>query len=219
MRRYMNVEIHHLNNTELLKERARHTEHMQSCIYSRHIMLWGDDMPSFPSLLLFFLSVSWVPDLGNYLLLLCKPWFSFLLARGLFLHKAFDVFQPLWPMHTSSERCKSLLPLLALAIPQYSWCLLGWDFPSAPVEEQVTDWLRHVGGSAMFATRGGEEQKLTVEIYWLWRPHDFLLNLKIPSIIFLNELCSLSLFTSILQSQRYFFCQWHQFIICHRCES
>lgn len=39
MRRYMNVEIHHLNNTELLKERARHTEHMQSCIYPRHIML------------------------------------------------------------------------------------------------------------------------------------------------------------------------------------
>lgn len=54
MRRCMNVEIYHLNNTELLKERARHTEHMQSCIYSWHIMLWGDDMPSFPSLLLIF---------------------------------------------------------------------------------------------------------------------------------------------------------------------
>lgn len=105
-------------------------------------------------------------------------------------------------------RCKSLQPLLALAIAQHSWCCWAGIFRGLLQQSRLqTDWDMF-GGSAMFATRGGEKQKLSMEIYWLWRSHDFLLNLKSPSIIFLNHLCSLSLFTWVLQSE-VFFCQWH----------
>lgn len=52
--------------------------------------------------------------------------------------------------------------------------------------------------------QGGVKNRNCLWKFTDWRPHDFLLNLKIPSIIFLNQLCSLSLFTSILQGQRYF---------------
>lgn len=222
MRRYMNVEIHHLNNTELLKERARHTEHMQSCIYPRHIMLWGDDMPSFPSLLLIF---------SLYLGSLTLETIYFSSAN----HDS-PFFSLVVSFCTKLLMCFSLSGQCTRAVRGANPCCLywHWPYPSAAGgcwagifrvllrrSRLQTDWDMF-GGSAMFATRGGEEQKLSVEIYWDWRPHDFLLNLKIPSIIFLNQLCSLSLFTSILQGQRYFFlsvCQWHQSVICHRRES
>lgn len=197
MRRYMNVEILHLNNTELLlKEKARHTEHMQGCIYSRHIMLWGDDMTSFPSLLHFF---------SLYLRSLPLEIIYFSSAN----HDS-PFFSLVVSFCTKLLMCFNLSGQCTRAARGANPCCLYWHWPYPGAagacwagiflcrSRLQTDWDMF-GGSAMFATRGGEEQKLSVEIYWLWRPHDFLLNLKIPSIIFLNQLCSLSLFTSILQ--------------------
>lgn len=70
-------------------------------------------------------------------------------------------------------RCKSLQPLLALAIAQHSWCCWAGIFRGLLQQSRLqTDWDMF-GGSAMFATRGGWKTEtlygnlLTLKTAWL----------------------------------------------------
>lgn len=124
----------------------------------------------------------------------------------------------LQPLPTNAHkrwRCKSLLPLLVPVITWYSWCLLAWDFPRAPAAEQVAGWLRHVWWFSQVCHKGGwRTETICGNLLTLWRSHDFLLNLKIPSttgiivskppmqpfIIYLSIAWSLAFFLSVIDS-------------------
>ena len=109
--------------------------------------------------------------------------------------------------------CKSLLPLPAPTIMWYSWCLLAWDFPRAPAAEQVADRLRHVWWfSQVCHEEGWRTETVCGNLLTLWRSHDFLLDLNIPStiivsklpvqpfIIYLNIAWSVAFFLSVIDS-------------------
>lgn len=112
MRRYMNVEIHHLGykqyRARLEGKGKAHWAHAKLYLLQKHhaVRWWHAFLPLSTS---HFLSVSRVLDLGNYLLLLCKPWLSVPLPRGLFLPKAFDVFQPV--DFSLSDQCTQAVTL------------------------------------------------------------------------------------------------------------
>lgn len=109
--------------------------------------------------------------------------------------------------------CKSLLPLLAPTITRYICCLLAWDFPRAPAAERIADWLRHVWWFSQVCHKGGwRTETVCGNLLTLWRSHDFLLNLTIPSttriivsklpawsfIIYLNIAWSVAFFLSVI---------------------
>lgn len=173
-----------------------------------------------------FLSVSRVPNLGNYLLLLCKPRLPFLLPRGLFLCKAFDVFQPV-DFSLSDQRTQAVTLQIPAAftgtshIPvQLVSAGLGFSCSRAgcrPIETCLV--------AQPCLPQGGVKNRNSVEIYWLWRPHDFLLNLKISSVIVSKPpvqpfiICLNIAGSEVVCCLFFFFCQWHQSIICHRGDS
>lgn len=134
-------------------------------------------MPSFPSLLLIFslyrgsltLEIIYFSSASHD-----SHCFSLVVS---FLSKAFDVFQPVdfaSPTNAHKQwRCKSLQPLLALAIAQHSWCCWAGIFRGLLQQSRLqTDWDMF-GGSAMFATRGGWKTEtlygnlLTLKTAWL----------------------------------------------------
>lgn len=152
------------------KERARHTEHMLSCIYSRRTMLWGDEMPSFPSLLLIFslyqgsltLEIIYFSSANHD-----SPSFSLMVS---FCAKLLMCSRQLT---SASDQCTQ-------SSDSANACCLYWHWPypsTAGVcwagicrgllqqSRLQTDWDMF-GGSATVATRGGRRTE-TVEIYWL----------------------------------------------------
>lgn len=223
MRRYINGAIHHLGYKQyrVLLEGKGEAHWARAKLYllqkDHAVRWWHAFLPLSTS---HFLSVSRVPDLGNFLLLLCKPWPSFLLPCGLFLHKAFDVFQPV--DFSPSDQCTQAGMLQIPAafsgtshIPvQLVFAGLGVSCSTAgyrPIETCLV-------AQPCLPQGGGEKQKLSVEIYWLWKPHDFLLNLKIPSIIISKPPVQAFMIYLNIAGSEVFFGQWHQSIICHRGE-
>lgn len=135
-----------------------------------------------------FLSVLRISDLGNYLLLLCKPWLSFLLFSWSLCAKLLVCFSQLTsPSLTNAHSAVTVQIPAAFTGTSHSPVQLvsaGLGFSEGscsragyrPIETCLV-------AQPCLPQGGGEEEKLSVEIYWLWRPHDFLLNMKIPSII------------------------------------
>lgn len=180
-------------------------------------MLWGDDMPSFPSLLLVFslyqgsltLEIAYFSSANHD-----SPFFSLVVS---FCTKLSICFSQLSSAHLTNAHAANPC-CLYWHQPYPSTAGVCWAGIFLQCSRLQTDWDMF-GGSAMFATRGGEEQKLSVEIYWLWKPHDCLLNLKIASIIISKPpVQAFMIYLNIAGSEVLFFCQWHQSIICHRGE-
>lgn len=148
-------------------------------------MLQADDTLSFLSLLLLFFSVFRPFQSQKLFTSLLQP-VPILFSHAVFLffpHNAFGVFHPVWFQHSPTNahnrwRCKSPLPLLTPSVRQVCW---PGNFQGLLWQSRLRTDSDTFGGSATFATRGGEEQKPSVESYWLGRSRDFLLNWKIPS--------------------------------------
>lgn len=180
-------------------------------------MLQVDDAPSFPSLLLIFSLYRGPPTLEIIYISSAKVDYPFLSVMLCFA-QCFWCISSSWlqPSPTKAHnpwRCKSLLPLLAPTITQYSWCLLAWDFPKAPAAEQVADRLRHVWWFSQVSHKGGwRTETICGNLLTLWRSHDFLLNLKIPTatriIVSKPPVPPFIIYLNIAWSVAGFFCQW-----------
>lgn len=189
-------------------------------------MLLVDETPSFPSLLLVF-SLYLGPLISEMIYMSFANYNYPFLSVMLFFAQSFCCASSCWLQHSPTNAqnwwwCKSPALLLVPTIIRYSCCLLSWDFPRAPAAEQVADWLRHVWWFSQVCHKGGWRTETSCgNLLTLWRSHDFLLNLKIPSktrtILFLNLLCCLSSFCDYLNiawSVAFFVSYRKQSIIC-----
>lgn len=117
-----------------------------------------------------FLPLSTSPFLSVFQPFQSQKLFVFLLqAMPIVFSHAFGVFHPVWLQHSPTNmhngwRCKSPLPLLAPSVTQVCW---PGNFQGFPWQSGLQTDSDTFGGSDAFATRGGEEQQPSVEIYWL----------------------------------------------------
>lgn len=171
--------IHHLGFKQWSCSEEKHEAHWAHAklylLQMHHAVRWWHAF--LPLSTSHFLSVSRIPDPGNYLLLLCKPWLSLLLPRGLFFEQSFWCVSASW-LRLSDQCTQAVTVQIPAAFTgaghsPAQLVLLGWDFPRAPAAEQVTDRLRHVWWLSHVCHKGGWKTEtlygnlLTLKTAWL----------------------------------------------------
>lgn len=148
-------------------------------------MLQGDDAPFFSLLLIFYLY--WV-SLTSEIVYISSTnhYYPFLSLMLLFCTMFFVYFiqltSTLSHQHTQMVTVQITVAFIGTNRNPTELVSAGLGFSEGSCGRLQTNWDMS-GGSARFATRWGwRTESVCGNLLTLWRSHDFLLNLKIPSV-------------------------------------